>query len=83
MIACKDCKFAVPVEFGGGAWSLLAKMFANDERWRYAKCELTKKTKKTIEYSIGNIKSETVMAYCDIERGHGDCGPEAKNFQPR
>jgi hypothetical protein len=82
VIACKDCKHSVPADFGSPRWFVWL-LGGSKESWNFAKCNLSVRVKTKTDWGNGTTKIEKDIMWCTIEREFGECGAEAKKFEPR
>lgn len=82
MIACKDCIHCESATFGMPNW--IVRLFGTPkENWRLAKCHLRPRVKIVHDWGNGYMKEAQDYDWCSVERQFGECGEDAKNFQPR
>jgi hypothetical protein len=82
VIACKDCKHSVPADFGSPRWAVWL-MGSSKDSWRLAKCELSTRIKTDTDWGNGTTSIKKEAMWCSVERLFGECGAEAKKFEPR
>jgi hypothetical protein len=77
---CKDCRFSkmnlvdIVITLGG-------TLGVDTSMYRCSKA--FKPAEHRTDLVIGPIKINAETPYCSVERAHGDCGKNAKNWSPK
>lgn len=89
MKLCKECKHCSPKPIWGFVvWyavtviGLLFIPWILRDRWEFARCRRTIKSDGRHPVD-GRVLHHADMRFCDSERGYGDCGPDARWFEPK
>ena len=77
---CKDCKYS-KMDILSYVVSLGGRVGVKD--WMYKCKKSDKPAKEVIDMVTGPKIIKPELLYCDVERKHGECGPTARNWQPK